>query len=260
MSKPTFYTNFCGEDFYEIAYPDFEEFAISRSGNIYCKLSKKLFIPRLLRQYLCHGTVYVHRLVAFTFLGNPPPDKPCVDHKNANTHDNRVENLEWVSQKENVNRSTKITSHAKRVCQHDLKSGELIRTFDSVKEAATSIDTVPSNISRVLKGKNKSAGGYFWKYENEQENATVDVDLSEGIQIKNYPNYLLFSGGRVYTKIHKRFLKVAGTPPNQPYYTLTKITSEGKYVKKNFHLTKIIAAYKNAMGTNSGEKPPEGSC
>lgn len=53
--------------------------------------------------------LYVHRLVAQYFIPNPD-GKKYVNHKNCRRDDNRVENLEWCTAKENTTQ-TKEKGH-----------------------------------------------------------------------------------------------------------------------------------------------------
>lgn len=115
----------------------------------------------------CNTTVAkVHRLVALAFIPNPD-NLPVVNHKDENKQNPKLDNLEWCTNDYNINYGTAIAraseSKKKPIIQLDL-NGNIIKYWDSAKVAANSLNITACHITRAIKGKRKSHGGYCWVY------------------------------------------------------------------------------------------------
>lgn len=112
-----------------------------------------------------------HRIVASTFIENPE-NKPQINHINGNKQDNRVENLEWCSQSENMTHAWETGLQGRTHKKNDLKSKkieqyscemDLLNIYPSAMEAERQTGIHNASISRSAR-KGVKAGGYIWKY------------------------------------------------------------------------------------------------
>lgn len=104
-------------------------------------------------------TERVHRLVALAFIDNPN-NLPEVNHINCVRSDNRAENLEWCSRKENCEYTSKCghKSSKKIKC---IETGEI---FNTSTEASRVNGGDPGNIRTAARNQKRSVKGFHYIY------------------------------------------------------------------------------------------------
>lgn len=140
-------------------------------------------------------TFTLHRLVAIAFINNHD-NKKCIDHINTIKTDNSVENLRWVTVKENNNNPLTLIKHigkkhssitknkikekaigknnsnSTKIKQFDLNYN-FIKLWDCMKDVEMALGIKHNSIGACCRGnlennkKKRFAKGFIWEYADK---------------------------------------------------------------------------------------------
>lgn len=192
-------------------------YEISNHGRIRSLYNGRITVGKITKAgYLAYGLyknkkrqlVLVHRLVAEAFIPNVKK-KPFVDHINCVRTDNYVENLRWVTAKENANNVITLQRYKDRprsVISQEAKqrmsiermgknnpfyqkthnedfilriskpivqvslNDNLIKVWQSATEASKFFNVSSVAIRRCCSGLSKTSKGYKWYYKKDYDN------------------------------------------------------------------------------------------
>lgn len=132
----------------------------------------------------------VHRLVAKAFIDNPE-NKPCVNHKDNDRTNNRVDNLEWVTPKENVHHSfvqgkRKILKEVQRTTVlTDFQVSQIakLRALYTVNQLSKLFNIKYSTLKNIIRRVNKR------RLDNQQPSIYEDIyegstTIPQGVRLK----------------------------------------------------------------------------
>ena len=193
-------------------YPECDKYLVSNTGQIKNKKTGRImmgskvngyrFVNLFIDKNIPKMNRLIHRMVAITYLDNPW-SKPVVNHKDTNILNNNLDNLEWVTYKENMN--TKETKHnlkkgknSRIILQICIESEQIINKFYGAIEVEDKLNIDSRNILRICNYYNNSNNykncwkcykkKYIFIFEEDFKNKNISILCKSSLIKKQNPN------------------------------------------------------------------------
>ena len=198
----------------------FENYEVSSFGKVRNKKTGRVLKSSNHGGYYCVGlsniktkTYSVHRLVCQAFIPNNE-NKEHVNHKDKNSLNNNVRNLEWMCPQENsIHRSSgvKQTTNQNLVINRiNFETNEILEIYNSIDNASkwifsqgltNNLNSAKSSISCAIRGVYKSSFGFKWtkveqnNLENEEwREIIIDNKVAEGYYVSSLGRFKNLKG------------------------------------------------------------------
>lgn len=209
-----------------------DKYAVTLCGKVYSIRAKRFlsagkgkrgYLTVVLSQDGDKKTYPVHRLVAMAYLDNPE-GLPAVNHKNGDKTDNHVNNLEWCTQKDNIQHAIE-TGLQKPIPYDEMRSlsdeeaHEVCSLLDSgfrVKDISSILGYNQNTISRIKAGITYKEISKDYNFRSVPSSNRVSTQKAIGI-------CEALQEGISVSKIVKKF--------NTSYYLVSIIKKRQKYTE-----------------------------
>ena len=124
----------------------------------------------------------IHRVIAQTFIPNPE-NLPQVNHLDCDRTNNNVSNLEWCTASYNAKYREKNGVLSAEARGHPVLAVNLVTLevlhFRAQREASRKLGVYRQNIDKVIKGRYKQTGGFWFTNDDENIGDAIKIKLNE---------------------------------------------------------------------------------